>query len=443
MTAVAAVATGCTRPNTPSTTATSAPPVRHAPATDQTTGTFGSEQQVCAPGPGAGGSGRGISGKTIRVGVMGDPGSAAAPGLGQEFFDAADAFATWCNAAGGINGRTIVIDKHDAKLFNTGTQMIAACQRDFMLVGGGNALDAPGVKPRLACGLGQIPAYTVSPEATTADLQVTPNGSTPQKYPIGTLKLLADAYPASQQGFGIAGSSLASVAPQGLRAAEAWRKLGYKVSALQPRPALVDNYRSWMEQFKLAGAKADFEVAATNATPILTAIQDVGWKPAFLFFGQPIYGQPAVQAARSVQSFPPSFVQLSFIPWELAGRYPVVSQAKSIMMANGASPNFDAFTAYALDTWVLWAQSATACGANLTRDCVLQHAGAHPAWTAGGFFAPVNTEPRLHDYPSCLLFAKLTTSGWTYDAGVTKPNSGAFNCDSSNLTAVRSYESGG
>ena len=41
----------------------------------------------------------------------------------------AKAFAKWCNAAGGINGRKIVIDKHDAKLFNGAQQILDACQR--------------------------------------------------------------------------------------------------------------------------------------------------------------------------------------------------------------------------------------------------------------------------------------------------------------------------
>ena len=130
--------------------------------------------KVCAPGSATGGSGRGINGKTIRIGVMGDPGNTFDPGLGQEFFDVADAFAKWCNAAGGINGRTIVVDKLDAKLFNVAAKVIDACQSDFMLVGGGNGADLAGVKPRLACKLGQIPAYTVLASATAAGLQVTP-----------------------------------------------------------------------------------------------------------------------------------------------------------------------------------------------------------------------------------------------------------------------------
>ena len=224
-----------------------------------------------------------------------DPGSTATPGLGQEFFDVADAFTKWCNAAGGINGRKIVVDKLDAKLFNVGQEMIQACQQDFMLVGGGNALDAPGVQPRLNCKLGEIPGYTVSPEATNAGLQVGPTASTPLHYEAGVLRLLADAYPASKQGLGIAGSSLASLTPQGLRAQEAWTRLGYKVTTVQPRPALVDNYNSWMQQFKAAGAKADFEITGTNAQPMLTAINDTGFKPSFLLFGQSVYNNKTVR----------------------------------------------------------------------------------------------------------------------------------------------------
>jgi ABC-type branched-subunit amino acid transport system substrate-binding protein len=398
---------------------------------------------VCAPGSGNGGSGRGINGKTIRIGVMGDPGSTAAPGLGQEFFDLADAFAAWCNAAGGINGRTIVIDKHDAKLFNAAAQTIVACQQDFMLVGGAAALDAPSVKPRLACNLGQVPAYTASPEATNAGLQVTPIASTPEKYPVGILRLLANAYPTSQQGFGIAGSSLASLAPQGLRAQEAWQQLGYKVSSLQPRPALVDNYRSWMEQFKLAGGKADFEITATNTQPILTAINDVGWNPAFLLFGQAVYDQNAVSAAKSVGHLPPTYTDLTSVPWELANQYPVVAQARSILAAKISNPKYNYFTTLGFNAWVLWAQSATACGDNLTQACVLQKAGSRPSWDAGGLFAPVNTDPTLHDYTDCVLVMRLTADGWTYDKAITDPNHGIFNCDPRNLTAVKSYESSG
>lgn len=402
-------------------------------------GDFGTAKKVCAPGPGTGGSGRGIVGKTIHIGTLGDPGAAAAPGLEQEFFDTADAFAKWCNAAGGINGRTIVVDKLDAKLFNGGAEVIAACQKDFMLVGGGNALDASDVKPRLGCKLGQIPGYTVSPEATAAGLQVSPAASVPTTYPVGVLRLLADAYPDTKQGLGIAGSSLASLAPQGLRAQEAYQKLGYKVSTLQPRPALVDNYRPYMEQMKSAGAKADFEIVAQDPSPIFNAMNDTGFKPEYALFASTFYSSKSVQAAKTAAYFPTSYVNFYNLPFELSSQFPVVAQVKSIMTASMSNPSYTNFTALGFNSWVLWAQSATACGNNLTQDCVLQKAAAHPSWDDGGLFAPTDTNPKTHRPTDCVVIMRLTTTGFVYDKKVTNPNKGVYNCDPRNLIQVKSY----
>ncbi len=402
-------------------------------------GNFGTLKKVCAPGPGTGGSGRGINGKTIRIGVLGDPGAAAAPGLGQEFFDVADGFAKWCNAAGGINGRTVVVDHLDAKLFNGAAEVIQACQNDFMLVGGGQALDATTVKPRLACKLGQIPAYTASPQNTESGLQVTPVASRASKYPVGPLRLLAAAYPETKQGLGIAGSSLASLAPQGLRAQEAWTRIGNKVSTLQPRPALVDNYRPYFEQMKQAGAKADFEIVAQDPSPIFQGMNDTGFKPQWTLFGQTFYSPKSVAAAKAAAYLPNSFINLSNIPWEMADQFPVVKQAVDIMAAGPGTAGLDSFSSLAFNSWTLWAQSATACGTNLTQDCVLQKAGSHPAWDAGGLFPPVNTDPKAQDYTNCTLVMNLTKTGWVYDKKVTQPNKGIYNCGADNLMSVKSY----
>jgi hypothetical protein len=438
---LATVGAGCGRSGSTAPTETQgATSTTSAPAT-AATGDFGTAKKVCANGSGTGGSGRGIVGKTIHIGVMADTGAAAAPGLGQEFFDVATAFAKWCNAAGGINGRTIVVDKHDAALLNVAPQMVKACQSDFMLVGGGNALDAPGVPPRVACKLGAIPGYTASPQATSAAYQVTPIASVPGKYPVGQLSLLADAYPVSKQGLGIASASLASLSPQGYRAQEAWKRLGYKVSALQLRPVLVDNYRPWIEQFQQAGAKATSEVVIQNIVPLYNAMSAVQFKPAYVLLGQGAYTDDNVAAAKTLSNMPPSYVEIQQVPWDQT-QYPVIPQAKSILSAGVSKPTYTVFTGLAFNAWVLWAQSATACGDNLTQDCVLQKAGSQTAWTAGGLFPPVNTSPSAHDYSSCISMIKLTPSGWVFAKDVTKPNNGPWNCKPENLMAVKSYETG-
>ncbi len=433
---LAALVGGCGRSSNTATGPGS--PLSQPPTSSSATGDFGSLTKVCAPGPGTGGSGRGIDGKTIRIGVLGDPGSPAAPGLGREFFDVADAFTKWCNAAGGINGRTIVVDKLDAKLFEGAARVVEACQEDFMLVGGNTALDAVTVKPRENCRLGSIPAYTVSPEAFGSAYQVAPESSPPTKYAAAPLRLLAAAYPQTRQGLGIASSSLSSLRPQGLRAREAWEKLGYRTATLQERPALVTNYRPWLEQLRSAGALADFEVAQTDANLIFTGMNNIGYQPQWVLFGQQFYSPKSVESAKSAGSIPPSYTNLSQLPWELANDYPVLQQAKAIMAGAGKT-ELDAFTSYAFDSWLLWAQAATECGTGLTQECVLEKAASRTNWDAGGLFAPLAQPLREKPFFDCWLMVRLTTDGWVYDKAVTKPNSGPYNCSPDNLVSVKSY----
>ena len=182
---VGVVASGCGRAATDREVGSGGTNSSSAPATSSAsaaaTGDFGSVKSVCAPGSASGGSGRGLSGNTIRIGVLADPGSTVTPGLGQEFFDVADVFTKWCNAAGGINGRKIVVDKIDAKLFNVGAAIIQAC-RGLHARRRRQCPRAVGVQPRMNCKLGEVPGYTVSPEATNAGLQVSPAASTPLHY---------------------------------------------------------------------------------------------------------------------------------------------------------------------------------------------------------------------------------------------------------------------
>jgi ABC-type branched-subunit amino acid transport system substrate-binding protein len=95
--------------------------------------------KICEPGSGGASTVRGVTAKTINIAVFNDAANTIVPGLEAEFPQQATAFADWCNAAGGINGRKIVIDNRDAALFNAAQQATAACQSDFMAVGGGMA----------------------------------------------------------------------------------------------------------------------------------------------------------------------------------------------------------------------------------------------------------------------------------------------------------------
>ena len=298
---------GCGHSTSPSTSPTASGTSAGKPSatagSSTAPGAFGDLGTICEPGTPSGPTGRGLTTSTIRIGTLGDPGAAAAPGLEQEYFDVAKAFVKWCNAAGGINGRKIVVDDYDAKLFEGAAQIIAACSKDFMLVGNGNAFDAVDVKPRLACKLGQIPALSVSPEAGLAGLQVQPTSNSPTHYGVGPLRALAQAYPSAKKGLGIGSSNVASLRPQGIYARQAYQSLGYTVSSLQEKPPLVDNFRPYMEQLRASGTYAYDEIASQDPTPEVNAMHDIGWKPAFILWSIQFYDPKTVAAAKTV-AFP-------------------------------------------------------------------------------------------------------------------------------------------
>src|SRR6185437_3562265 len=222
---------------------------------------------------------RGVTDSEIHIGVTADPGNTAAPGLEQEFFDTADAFSKWCNDAGGINGRKIVVDKWDAKLTNVGQAFTNACQKDFMIVGNGNAFDSAGVKPREDCKLGDIFAYTVSPQAATSKYQVSVVPSNPEQLNYGPIRFLVDAFPDSKKGVGIGSSVLASLIPLGKRINDTLQKDGVKVTALQSQPLAVDNYRPYMEQLKGSNTVGYVQITGQDITPMYQAMKNIGYSP--------------------------------------------------------------------------------------------------------------------------------------------------------------------
>ncbi len=402
-------------------------------------GDFGTLKAICGPGTPSGPTGRGISNTEIRIGVLADPGNTAAPGLEQEFFDAADGFSAFCNAAGGINGRKIVIDKWDAKLFNVGQAMTSACQKDFMLVGGGNALDEPGVKPRLACKLAAIPGYDVSVAAANAGLQVKALPSDPTQFGYGPLRLLLDAYPDAKKGMGVGSSNLASLVPIGKRTAEALTAGGARVTAIQEKPPLVNNYRPYMEQLKGTGTIGLYEFEGQSIAPEIQAMKDISWTPQFIYYTSQFYTPQTVQAAKSLGTFPPTYVGLSHLPFELSDKFPILAEIKQQLTSAVANPRFTEYTAEAYSAWALFALSATQCGADLTSACVLAKAGSHTDWTGAGLTPPVSTNPSNSKPSDCWLVIRLTANGWVYDQKITSPDNGVYNCDPKNTVTVKSY----
>lgn len=212
--AVVVFAGGCSRSG--SGRASSESPTSSAPPAPS--GDFGTLKALCGPGTASGATAQGVSDHEIVVGTMADPGNTVQPGLDQEFFDTADAFVGWCNAAGGILGRKLVLHKWDSKLTEVAARMIEACAGDFTLVGNGEGLDDTGVDQRVKCGLPEVPTFDVSNKAGTAPLsvQAIPN-SNHQAVGGGAYRALAKFDPTAIQHYGLISSQFQAVKDQGLK----------------------------------------------------------------------------------------------------------------------------------------------------------------------------------------------------------------------------------
>jgi ABC-type branched-subunit amino acid transport system substrate-binding protein len=420
---------------TTTTTASSSTSGLNVTTIASTSGTWPGVGKVCGTGTASGSTARGVSSSTIDLATFADPGNTVEPGLNVEFFQAGAAFAKWCNAAGGINGRKIVVHDHDGALFNGSQVMTQACQTDFMSVGGGLALDQSSTPIRVACGLGAIPAIAVSSQAVDSALQVNPMGTNNHYLPAGWYAALKKKYPSAVKKFGIGGPNEASFTPTTNKDRDAAVAQGYKVVNYQAPPLSVTDWTPWVQQAQSAGVQALQPSDDQVLTPYVQAMNTLGYNPTFMYLGPQFYNTTVLKSAAQAH-FPTTYVTVNSWPFELASQSPGLKQMQAIMKRNAPGDAVDSFTEYSFGSWLLWAKSATACGSTLTDNCVLTHAASQTNWSGGGLDAPTAKLALSNQNPqpsSCFALMDLKGTKFVYDRSVTKPNNQIWNCGPKNV----------
>jgi len=129
----------------------------------------------------------GISPTTIRVAVLADVDTPAAPGLFQGSVSAVEGWARYMNSIGGLAGRKVVVDFIDTHLSADDAReaIITACQRDFALVGTSalfvdNISDLVGCKDASgkAVGLPDFPVVQTDPVHQCSPVSYSVEGET-------------------------------------------------------------------------------------------------------------------------------------------------------------------------------------------------------------------------------------------------------------------------
>jgi Periplasmic binding protein len=395
--------------------------------------------KICEPGSGGASTVRGVGDKTINIAVFNDASNTITPGLEVEFPEQARAFADWCNAAGGINGRKIVIDNRDAALFNAAQQATAACQSDFMAVGGGMAIDQPSVPIREKCGLGQISGYVVSNASELATDQVDPTGTNTDSVTSGWFLALAKAYPKAVQVAGMGGSDTPSVLQPETKYEFGAEADGWKVASFLEPPTSVENWAPYVEQYQQKGVTALWPADNANFTPFAQAMTTAGYHPAFVALGTQFANSQTQQAVAANPTLPPVYVETQWWPLAMAKQNPSTEELVTIMHKYAKGDQIDFDDEEGAESWLRWAKAASACGASLTVTCVLNHAAATTNWDAGGIEAPIAKLTLSNENPQpspCYAMLQLTTKAIVYDKKLTAPTQSIWNCNPKNVVQL-------
>jgi ABC-type branched-subunit amino acid transport system substrate-binding protein len=432
--AVVVVAAACGRSDDKSGNDTSTTS-KAASTASASTGAFGTSDVVCKKGSPSGSPAQGVSPTEIKIGTLADPGFTGRPGLDQELFDTATVFSKWCNDAGGINGRKIVVTQRDAALFNVKARMTEACASDFMLVGGGVVFDQDGVTTRLGCLMPEIAGYAVSPQARGADLLIQPVPNSITTLPIGDYKYLGDKFPAAAKAYGILTGDVDTTKIVAKQADEAAQSLGWKKVYDDVYPATgASDWTPYAQKIKDNGTKGLIWVGEPeNLAKLLQALTDIGYTLDFIRTDTNNYDQKLTETGGSA-------VKNVYI----RSAFDLFENAKG---DNATQQYLDAFKNYlpngkaranlglqAWSGWLLFATAANECGNDLTRKCVFDNAKKIKEWTGGGLHTA--SDLATGTATNCFTEIVASSSGFKIVSDL-KPTDGVFRCEKGNVYTLK------
>jgi ABC-type branched-subunit amino acid transport system substrate-binding protein len=394
-------------------------------STTAASGDFGELKSVCHSGTSTSAPAQGVTATEIKVATFSDIGFTRIP----EFVDAAKVFTSWCNAAGGINGRKLVSETRNTNLMEVRQRMLESCKTDFALVGGGAAFDGMGVKDRLSCVLPDFPGQVVQAENIGSDLQVSIGGENDAYEPYqGYYKWLFEAYPDSKGAVGVINGDTPITKSLSARTREGVAALGGKIvyDTLYPIQGLSD-WSPYALAIKNKGVKGlQFYGQYQQLATLEQALTNINYKLDWIDANSNAYGPAFIRLLGKSASFQNNVVDLSgFAPLESSSTLPAVKQLLDLYAKYAPAEQVTFPTVRAFSAWLLFAKAAGSCGDALTRKCVYDAAKQEKSWTGGGLQAPVDLSTA--GAPKCNNFEQATATGWK--PADFKPDTGPYRCD--------------
>ena len=389
-------------------------------AAEAAAGDFGDLAAVCGPNEGGGelptGGGaaetQGITDDAITVGTIADPGFTGRPGLNQEIFDAGTAFVEWCNAAGGVNGRRLELNLHDAKLTEYTTAVGEACAADFAVVGDGAVQDNLWETTGHACGLPDLPAFAVTnaKNGNAGDdpiergvVQAVPSNA--DRFLVGPWLQVAEEHPDAIAHTGILYADLDTLIEQKDKTVDGLEQAGY--TFVNETSYNVLGEANWAP---LAQGLADdgvrvlhFVGEGENLAQLLQSMAEIDYRPDVILQQTNFYDQAFLDSAGDAAEG--VLLQSAFVPFEEAADNPATQQY--LDMVEAVDGKVALLGAQSVSAWLLFATAVKACDLenDLSRSCLLEQSGGVSEWTGGGLHAA--TDPAGNTGAPCYLMMQV------------------------------------
>lgn len=387
-------------------------------AKKSTATSFGTLDSPCGAGDAKGATQQGVTDTSITIGYGDDAGFATSPGLNKEMSDAMKAMIKWCNDQGGINGRQIIGDYHDAAIMNVNNAMTEACAKDFMLVGQGWSLDSAQEKTRLACKMASVPTFSVSAAFANGPLMVQAVPNPIDKTPLAGAYQLAGLFPEAVKKAAIFTANYAATKDSTDKAKTSFTAAGWTFLDCEQTYNISgeSNWTPFLQRLKDCGAEVVFFSGspAPNFQNVLDAAKAIGFSPKWYvdanFYDTSFAKWNTSGNADNV------YVRMAFYPLEQASSHPATQQYIDLLKASGGKTGL--LGIQATTNFLLWASAAQECGSTLTSDCVLSKLKAINEWDGGGLHA--NADPGANLPPDCGMLLQLKGTEYVQAAPSTK-----------------------
>jgi hypothetical protein len=343
---------------------------------------------------------QGVGDGTISLGTVADPGFEGRPGLNQEMFDAGQAFAEWCNAQGGINGRQVELTEYDAAITQYQQRITEACANEFAMVGGGAVSDNIWQTTGVSCNLIDVAGFATTPEkageagnaSIEANRTIQPIPNPSNQFPVGAARILAEEFPDAPPNSEIVYGDIATTSVQKDRQIEGLTQVGYDFTAEVSYNILGEaNWAPFASSIRDDGITyLSFVGEGANMAQLQIALEEQGYSPDVTQVDANLYDPEYVEAAGGAAEG--TYLRLALWPFEEAEQNPTGATQQYIDLIEERDGKVAALGAQSFSAWLLFAQLANECdvAGDLTRQCILDGAGEIHDWTGGGLHAPAN-----------------------------------------------------